>query len=55
VDSIGFTSVSSYLNQMEVIPNYNPINLQNLILLNPDYELNTFLNDFPELRTVCNA
>jgi hypothetical protein len=47
-----YVSVSNYLNQSEQIPNYNPIELQNLILLNPDYELNTFLNDFPDLRTV---
>jgi hypothetical protein len=28
------------------------IQLQNLILLNPDYEMNTFKNDYEELRPV---
>ncbi|KYR01760.1 hypothetical protein DLAC_01770 [Tieghemostelium lacteum] len=31
----------------------NKINLTNLILLNPDYEINTFRNDYSELRTYC--
>ncbi|EGC37281.1 hypothetical protein DICPUDRAFT_46613 [Dictyostelium purpureum] len=33
--------------------NSNKINLTNLIFLNPDYEINTFKNDYDELRTYC--
>ncbi|GAM18033.1 hypothetical protein SAMD00019534_012080 [Acytostelium subglobosum LB1] len=32
----------------------NKISLTNLILLNPDYEIETFKNDYDELRTYCS-
>eukprot|EP01133_Synstelium_polycarpum_P010781 gene10781-12560_t len=31
----------------------NKINLTNLILLNPDYEISTFRNDYEEIRSYC--
>ena len=46
---------SSYADLLQVEKNEisRGLHLQNLIFLNPDYELSTFKNDYLDLRAVC--
>ncbi|KAM9966620.1 hypothetical protein ACTFIR_006840 [Dictyostelium discoideum] len=55
-NDISSSSNSGFVQQPEQdksLKYINKINLTNLIFLNPDYEINTFKNDYGELRNYC--